>query len=348
MEPKLDARVREAAEAALRDRKFVCPIDVVLGLGWLRIRQVEEWQQGQSECLEAALPVSMEKALLAVGALRRWAEAHGLQPKATPYVARTHDRRSLRFTRGGLEGIEQAWSTHWFSPELSEARRAKMQERQAKPPDLVVISPLDAWKCSSCGDTGDLLIMDAPGPLCLACADLDHLVFLPSGDAALTRRARAASKLAAVVVRFSRARKRYERKGTLVEEQALEKAEEQCLGDEEQRLRRRERDAERRQHLDVELTETMAAEIARFFPACPKERARSIAEHTARRGSGRVGRTAAGRALDAEALRLAVVASIRHLDTPYDELLMKGVDRSEARARIREAVDAVLRRWEGR
>src|SRR5437588_2620134 len=53
--------------------------------------------------------------------------------------------------------------------------------------------------------------------LCLACADLDHLVFLPSGDAALTRRARKHSTLAAVVLKWSRARKRYERQALLVE-----------------------------------------------------------------------------------------------------------------------------------
>ena len=41
--------------------------------------------------------------------------------------------------------------------------------------------------------------MEGPGPLCLACAELDHLVFLGRGDAALTRRAKAASKLWAVV-----------------------------------------------------------------------------------------------------------------------------------------------------
>jgi hypothetical protein len=34
-----------------------------------------------------------------------------------------------------------------------------------------------------------------------------------------------------VVVRFSRARKRYERQGILVEEAALEQAEAQCLDD---------------------------------------------------------------------------------------------------------------------
>src|ERR671910_524713 len=67
--------------------------------------------------------------------------------------------------------------------------------------------------------------------LCLACADLDHLVFLPAGDAALTRRAKRASRLSAVVVRFSRARKRYERQGILAEEEALERAEAECLAD---------------------------------------------------------------------------------------------------------------------
>ena len=67
--------------------------------------------------------------------------------------------------------------------------------------------------------------MGEQGALCLACADLDHLEFLPSGDAALTRRSRKYSKLAAVVLKFSKARKRYERKGLLVEQQAIAKAE---------------------------------------------------------------------------------------------------------------------------
>ncbi|HEY3444941.1 MAG TPA: DUF2293 domain-containing protein [Myxococcales bacterium] len=347
-ETNLERRVREAAEKALRDRKFVTPVDVVMGLGWVRIRHVEEWQQGRRDCLEASLPPSPDKIRGALEALRRWAEASGLTPKETPYVARSHDRRALRFTKAGSPEAERAWSTHWFSPELSEARRAKMQERQAKPPDLVVLLPLDDWRCTACGGTGEMLIMDAPGALCLACADLDHLVFLPAGNAAMSRRAKAASKLSAVVVRFARARKRYERKGILVEEQAIRQAEELCLGDEEQRALRRERDGQRRVKMDAVLFEAMAAEIARLFPKCPEERARQIAEHAALRGSGRVGRTAGGRALEEDALRLAVIASIRHLDTDYDELLMNGVHRAEARDRIRAAVDRVLRSWEGR
>ena len=76
------------------------------------------------------------------------------------------------------------------------------------------------------------------GALCLTCADLDHLIFLPSGDTALTRRSRKHSTLVAVVLKWARARKRYERQGLLVESQALEQAEQECLADSEIRARR--------------------------------------------------------------------------------------------------------------
>jgi hypothetical protein len=85
----------------------------------------------------------------------------------------------------------------------------RVTARRSAPPDLVVIQPLKDFTCAECGtESGDLLVMDDIGPLCMDCADMDHLVFVPSGDAALTRRARKASPLSAVVVRWSQSRKR--------------------------------------------------------------------------------------------------------------------------------------------
>jgi hypothetical protein len=222
------------------------------------------------------------------------------------------------------------------------------QPSRARARNLVAVSPLKDWTCSGCGaESGDLLVMSDGGPICLACADMDHLLFLGSGDAALTRRARKHSGLSVVVVRFSRARKRYERQGVLVEQEALEQAEADCLADEELRARRRERERERRAGEDVEFQRKLAAEIRRLFPNCPADRAHAIAVHTGRRGSGRVGRTAAGRALDCEVVTLAVVAAVRHADTPYDDLLMSGIDRDEARWRIEAQVEEILERWRG-
>lgn len=273
--------------------------------------------------------------------MQRWAKGKGLNPSETDYVARTRDRRPLRFSDAADEDIERVYRTHWVLPTLSE----QAIERQSRPADLLVIMPLKDWSCTSCGGTGDLMFLEDPGPLCLDCADLGHLVFLPSGDAALTRRAKRASTLSAVVVRWSRSRKRYERQGILVEEAALDHAEQECLADEEMRQRRRQRDEDRRASQDVRIAAELASAIRDLFPGCPADRADAIARHAATRGSGRVGRSAAGRALDPEAVTLAVVASVRHRDTPYDELLMSGVDRESARHRVADQVDAVLCRW---
>jgi hypothetical protein len=214
--------------------------------------------------------------------------------------------------------------------------------------DLVVFSILRESKCAECGGElwhGSLLFMEGGRPLCLRCADLDHLVYLGRGDAALTRRARKYSTLSAVVVRFSRSRGRYERQGLLVEEDALERAERECLADAEQRAARREREEQRRVEQDRDFAVRMADAILELFPGCPAAEARAIAVHTSLRGSGRVGRSAAGRALDQEALTAAVIAAIRHRHTRYDRLLMASHDRGDARAAVRDAVDRVLDRW---
>lgn len=217
--------------------------------------------------------------------------------------------------------------------------------RRGSKSEIVVVWALRDWSCVQCGGGGGMLTMEDRGPLCLDCADLGHLVFLPSGDAALTRRARKASGLSTVVVRFSRARRRYERQGILVEEEALERAESECLADAEARARRRERERLRRAEGDLAFQAEMAEEIRRLFPGCPRSRAEEIARHAGARGSGRVGRSAAGRALDPGAIELAVAASVRHRDTAYDVLLMSGRDRGEARLLVRDEVERLLDSW---
>ncbi|MEU7720731.1 DUF2293 domain-containing protein [Streptomyces tibetensis] len=223
-----------------------------------------------------------------------------------------------------------------------------MVPRASLPPHtgLLVFQPLKRRYCAECRRGPlPLLVLEDGAPRCLDCADLAHLVFLPSGDTALTRRSREESALSAVVVRFDRRRSRYERQGVLVEEAALARAEQRCLADAEARRRRRVRDARRRAAQDALFAQAFATEILRLFPGCPADRARAIALHASERGSGRVGRSAAGRALTEGAVTSAVVASVRHVDTPYDRLLMSGVPRHEARRRIAAAVATVLGGW---
>ena len=203
--------------------------------------------------------------------------------------------------------------------------------------------------CDECGEHlghgAWITLVEGTGALCLSCADLDHLVFLPSGDAALTRRSDKYSTLSAVVLKWSRARKHYERQGLLVEEAALQRAEQEWLEDADVRARRNEREAERRAELDQEYVSSFAKRVRELLPNCPAGREQIIAVHACQKYSGRVGRSAGAKSLDEKSILLAVIAHIRHAETNYDELLSKGRERWEARDEVDEEINEVLARW---
>lgn len=218
----LAARVATAAAAALQKQGYVAAIDVMVGIGWLSPSNVLEWRTRRLPFLERGIQANLKRVSEAMRLFAAWAQQAGLRPSTTDYVARSAARERLQFSESGEAPIEKAWRTHWVSPELSKAKRARVEAKAKKPPDLVAIAARNPdWQCHRCGGTGALLVMEPPGPACLPCAGLGRLEMIPAGDALLTRRARAGSDLSAVVVRWSTTRQRYERIGALVEPAAL-------------------------------------------------------------------------------------------------------------------------------
>ncbi len=203
--------------------------------------------------------------------------------------------------------------------------------------------------CDECGETlgpnAWIFLNGEKGANCLSCADLDHLIFLPSGDAALTRRSRKYSALSAVVLKWSRARKQYERQGLLVEEAAIEQAEQECFADKDARERRKERNVLIRSEMDQIYVDQFSTRIKELYPNCPKGKATIITHHACQKYSGRIGRTSQAKHFSPEAIKLAVIAHIRHQKTPYDKLLSRGIDRCEAREQVAPIVNKLLSRW---
>lgn len=64
--------------------------------------------------------------------------------------------------------------------------------------------------------------------LCMKCSGFHGYIYLPAGDAKLSRLAKQLSGRYAVVVQFSRSRRRYERQGLLVEKEAFDQAKIAC------------------------------------------------------------------------------------------------------------------------
>ncbi len=351
----LQERVRRAAEACLERDGAVGPLQLLQQMLLLHPTHFQAWQKGNPyyAVLEPHIQGGPAKLAQTYQHFHDWVRQRGLVPMEASWVRSTpRGSEPLRVTRDGDPERERFFRTQYAPADLTETEAQKLRNKLHKAPDLVVFeltSPASA--CSECHAEilkGTFLFMERNQPLCLPCADLDHLEFLPSGDAALSRRARKYSSLAAVVVRFSRTRNRYERRGLLVTADALARAEQECTDDAAQRALRRQRDADRRLEADREFMIVLTQAIRARYPGCPAEEVHRIARHTAQRGSGRIGRSAAGRALEPEAIDLAVIAWIRHQHTAYESLLMQGTDRLGAREMIRPEIQRVLSQWSER
>jgi hypothetical protein len=222
----LDVRVARAAADALADQHYVSTLDVFLRIRWIDGGTVQSWRQGRLDCFEQGLQVNPERIAEAMRLFQSWAHQKGLIPTETSYVARTPARQELRFSKSGDPALERRYRTHWVSGDLPEKKRERLVEKANRAPELVVVMPRnDDWKCHRCGNTGGLLMMENAGPACLDCVGLGDLEFLYAGNARLTRLAKAKSARHAVVVKWSRTRKRYERQGLLLEPQAVNEAE---------------------------------------------------------------------------------------------------------------------------
>lgn len=348
----LNERVIAAAEAALRHESAVSAFDVLTRMGWLYPGHVDLWLRRHPSYphIEAWMQSRRPRRVNVIRHFEAWAQAAGLVRVPQRYLPKTlwDKDQELQITPDGDPAMEALYRTAFARPETAAKRSDQAASAEPAKTELVAFTVFREEPCQECGRElvkGDLVVMDGMRPVCLACADLDHLVFLPSGDAALTRRARKHSALSVVVLEFNRRRRIQQRRGLLVTSAGLEKAETECLADEEVRARRRERALIRRQALDAGYVARVTACIQELFPRCPRKEAVSIAEHTCVRGSGRIGRSAAAKEQDAEAITLAVRAHIRHAHTSYDELLASGIDRDSARAQVREAVDDMARAW---
>lgn len=317
----IENRVAAIAEATLARQRFVTPIDVLVGLGWLTPADVSGWFKGNVTSLERCLEVSPSEIADALATLKDWATAHGLREWDTDY-------RGLKFNASRDPVAERIFRTRWSATKESAPLIPPRRSREFRATALPYPSI-----CSSCDSSAEVLIKAKKGALCFDCVGLGHLVFLPSADAALTRRAKRASFMSVVVVCPTTRHYPYERLGILVANDALELAAQECLNDADARS------------MKDQSRDDYAEAIRSQFPGCPPARAKAIAFHAvlvsrgARRGVAAAGEHAP------DAVRRAVSDSVRHVDTDYDDMLLSGIDPKEARKRLQHSVVHILDNW---
>jgi hypothetical protein len=211
-----------------------------------------------------------------------------------------------------------------------------------------IFQVLKNLRCESCGGTvkAGAFIGEINGKaVCMECAEMKKLVFLKSGDHALTIRSKKLSASADIVLKWNSARKRYYRTGMMVEKSALEKAKKMCMSDIGERLLARKKAALRAEKSDLIYVKSFAEKILILYPGSGKKNAQKIAEHACRKYSGRVGRSGRAKKLEEKPIRLSVRAYVRHKMTSYDKLFEKGYKKEEARMKVNPRVDKKVELW---
>lgn len=217
-------------------------------------------------------------------------------------------------------------------------------------PFSVFISRRDKLKCNKCNQNikkGDFAVseFEKGEALCFKCSPFKHLVFLPSGDAALTRRSKKYASLSAILQQWNNRRRRYERRGIFVDQTSIDLAKKECSADKEQRKIKNLKAAAKREQQDIEYIKMFSLKIRELYPSMPKGREEAIARHACEKYSGRVGRTAAAKDFDNDMIERAVIAHIRHHETEYDNLFGQGRRKRDIRDDIKPLITKILKRW---
>jgi hypothetical protein len=224
----IEERVAKSADALLNSQGYVTPIEILMGAGFLQYSHVNNWRKGIIQHVEKTIQAKPETINETMESFQSWAREKRLRSAQAAQLLRTKGPRTeLQFSESGNPEVEKLYRTYYISSELTDKQVENIKEKLEKAPQLSAFIISKDAECSGCKTTmhrSSFIYMEAGQPFCMKCAGFDDLVYIPSGNAKLTRTATKNSDICLIVVKWSSARKRYERQGILVEEAAYEEA----------------------------------------------------------------------------------------------------------------------------
>lgn len=110
-------RIVRVVESILERGKVVAPIDVLVGMGLLDPKHLEDWRRGRVPYLERVIHCNMTRLSRLLRILRFHAHDLNLKPSWTAYTRwGKGPKQRLRFTKTGEQKLEEVYETHFVFP----------------------------------------------------------------------------------------------------------------------------------------------------------------------------------------------------------------------------------------
>jgi len=123
MRDRLYPRVVSVVSDILTEKDVVTPIEVFVRLDLLKPSMVEDWRFQRIPSLEKVIQCNLSKTSRILRVLRLHCLARGLKPSLTEYRKWGKGCKfPLRFSKFGDPNLEAAYSTHYLSSRLTNAK----------------------------------------------------------------------------------------------------------------------------------------------------------------------------------------------------------------------------------
>jgi hypothetical protein len=110
-------RVARAVDKLLARGSVVAPVDVLVEMGLLDPKHLEDWRRGRVPYLERVIDCNLNRLSRLLRILRFHAHDLNLKPSITVYMRwGKGPKRRVRFTKTGDPKLEEAYSRHFVWP----------------------------------------------------------------------------------------------------------------------------------------------------------------------------------------------------------------------------------------
>lgn len=112
---EIKQNVRLIASNILKESHYISPVDMLIKIGVLSVKDYENWRFGRVPYLEKVCKTNLSKLTVMMNELRAFAWQNYLQPSWTAYCQWGVKGRviTLRFSKSGSPNIEEAYATHY-------------------------------------------------------------------------------------------------------------------------------------------------------------------------------------------------------------------------------------------
>lgn len=112
---ELKQKVCSAVYSTLKEKIYVSPVEVLIKMNVLSVKDYENWRFGRVPYLEKVCKTNLSKLSLMMKELRAYAREKNLKPSWTAYNqwGVKGKKLPLRFSKSGNPEIEEAYATHY-------------------------------------------------------------------------------------------------------------------------------------------------------------------------------------------------------------------------------------------